>query len=130
VLIHDAARPFVEPALIEAVAAAARRHGAALPVLAVVDTVKRVRDGFVVETLDRSELAGAQTPQGFRAELLARACAAAEARGLTLTDECLALELAGQPVCAVPGSPRNRKITTPADLEWAEELLRREGATA
>ena len=130
VLIHDAARPFVEPGLIEAVAAAAREHGAALPVLAVVDTVKRVRDGFVVETLDRGELHGAQTPQGFRLGLLARACAAAEARGLTLTDECLAVELAGQRVRAVPGSARNRKITTPADLEWAEALLRREGAPA
>lgn len=130
VLIHDAARPFVEPSLIEAVAAAAREHGAALPVLDVVDTVKRVRQGFVVETLDRSELCGAQTPQGFRLELLTRACAAAEAQGLTLTDECLAVELAGGRVRAVPGSARNRKITTPADLEWAEALLRSESAPA
>ncbi len=130
VLIHDAARPFVEPALIEAVAAAAREHGAALPVLALVDTVKRVRDGRVLETLDRAELFGAQTPQGFRLGLLREALAAAAARGLTLTDECLAVELAGERVRAVPGSARNRKITTPTDLEWAEALLRREGATA
>ena len=123
VLIHDAARPFVEPALIESVAAAAREHGAALPVLALVDTVKRVRDGRVLETLDRDELFGAQTPQGFRLGLLRQALASAAARGLTLTDECLAVELAGQAVRAVPGSERNRKITTPADLEWARALL-------
>ncbi len=123
VLIHDAARPFVEPALIESVAAAAREHGAALPVLALVDTVKRVRDGRVLETLDRDELYGAQTPQGFRLGLLRQALASAAARGLTLTDECLAVELAGQAVRTVPGSERNRKITTPADLEWARALL-------
>lgn len=128
VLIHDAARPFVEPALIESVAAAAREHGAALPVLALVDTVKRVRDGRVLETLDRDELFGAQTPQGFRLGLLRQALAAAAARGLTLTDECLAVELDGQAVRAVPGSERNRKITTPADLEWARALLAGEAA--
>ena len=104
-------------------AAAAREHGAALPVLALVDTVKRVRDGRVLETLDRDELFGAQTPQGFRLGLLRQALAAAAARGLTLTDECLAVELEGQAVRAVPGSERNRKITTPADLEWARALL-------
>jgi 2-C-methyl-D-erythritol 4-phosphate cytidylyltransferase len=130
VLVHDAARPFVEPALIDAVAAAASEHGAALPVLPVVDTVKRVRDGFVAETLDRSELFGAQTPQGFRFQLLVRAYAAGEAEGLTLTDECMAVEHAGQRVRAVPGSARNRKLTTPADLEWAEALLRDERVRA
>ena len=66
VLVHDAARPFADVALVEAVARAAAEHGAALPVLAVVDTVKRVREGRVVETLDRAELGAAQTPQGFR----------------------------------------------------------------
>lgn len=130
VLVHDAARPFVEPALIDAVAAAARESGAALPVLALVDTVKRVKDGFVAETLDRSELYGAQTPQGFRFALLERACREAEGAGLLLTDECMAVERAGAPVRAVPGSARNRKITTPADLEWAEALLREEQLSA
>jgi len=130
VLVHDAARAFVEPALIDAVAAAARESGAALPVLALVDTVKRVRDGFVTETLDRSELFGAQTPQGFRFALLERACREADAQGLLLTDECMAVERTGSPVRAVPGSARNRKITTPADLQWAEALLREERLSA
>lgn len=124
VLVHDAARPFVEPALIDAVGAGARESGAALPVLPVADTLKRVQAGLVVATLDRAELFGAQTPQGFRIGLLRRALAAADAEGLALTDECMAVERAGQPVRAVPGSERNRKITTPADLEWAEALLR------
>ena len=79
VLVHDAARPFVERAVIEAVIAATREVGAALPVLPVVDTIKRVRDGRVLETLDRSELCGAQTPQGFRLGGLLRAYQAAEA---------------------------------------------------
>ena len=73
VLVHDAARPFADVATIEAVAQAAAEHGAALPVLPLVDTVKRVREGRVVETLDRSELGAAQTPQGFRLPLLVRA---------------------------------------------------------
>jgi 2-C-methyl-D-erythritol 4-phosphate cytidylyltransferase len=123
VLVHDAARPLVEPALVEAVVRAAWDQGAALPVLAVPDTVKAVRDGRVVATLDRSLLFAAQTPQGFRFELLARAYEAAERDGATLTDEAMAVERLGEPVAAVPGSPRNRKLTTPEDLAWAEALL-------
>jgi 2-C-methyl-D-erythritol 4-phosphate cytidylyltransferase len=130
VLVHDAARPFVEPDLIDAVARAAGQNGAALPVLGLVETVKRVRDGRVVETVDRGELAGAQTPQGFRFSLLARAYEAAARDRVTLTDEAMAVERLGETVVAVPGSPRNRKLTTPEDLAWAEELLRQEAATA
>lgn len=123
VLVHDAARPFADAALIDAVAAAAREHGAALPLLGVVDTIKRVRDGRVVETIDRSELGAAQTPQGFRFELLAGAYQAAMRDRLTLTDEAMAVERLGQPVAVVPGSPRNRKLTTSEDLAWAEGIL-------
>lgn len=124
VLVHDAARPLVEPALIDAVAAAARDKGAALPVLGLVDTVKRVRAGRVVETLDRAELGGAQTPQGFRFALLARAYEEAFRDRVTVTDESMAVERLGEPVIAIPGSARNRKLTTPEDLAWAEELVR------
>jgi 2-C-methyl-D-erythritol 4-phosphate cytidylyltransferase len=123
VLVHDAARPLVDAALIDAVAAAARAHGAALPTLPIVDTVKRVREGNVVETVDRSELGAAQTPQGFRYELLVRAYEAAFRDRVTLTDEAMAVERLGCRVASVPGSPRNRKITTREDLEWAEALL-------
>jgi 2-C-methyl-D-erythritol 4-phosphate cytidylyltransferase len=123
VLVHDAARPFVEAGLIDAVTAAAREHGAALPLLDVVDTLKRVRGGRVLETVDRAELAAAQTPQGFRFELLARAYEAAFRERVTLTDEAMAVERLGQPVAVVRGSARNRKLTTPDDLAWAEWVL-------
>jgi len=73
VLVHDAARPLVEVELIESVIRATIEHDAAIPVLGLVDTVKRLRDDRVVETLDRSELGAAQTPQGFRVALLRRA---------------------------------------------------------
>jgi len=123
VLVHDAARPLVEVSLVEAVARAAAEAGAALPVLPVVDTVKRLRDGFVVATLDREELGAAQTPQGFRLALLVEACEAARRDRVTVTDEAAAVERLGAPVRAVPGSPRNRKITTPEDLAWAEGVV-------
>jgi 2-C-methyl-D-erythritol 4-phosphate cytidylyltransferase len=123
VLVHDAARPLVEVALIEAVAREAAGAGAAVPVGPVVDTVKRVRDGLVVETLDRGELGAAQTPQGFRFPLLVEDYEAAFRDDLTVTDEAMAVERLGAPVRAVPGSPRNRKITTPEDLAWAEGVL-------
>lgn len=123
VLVHDAARPLVEVSLVEAVARAAAEAGAALPVLPLADTVKRVRDGLVVATLDREELGAAQTPQGFRLALLVEAYEAAFRDRVTVTDEAMAVERLGAPVRAIPGSPRNRKITTPEDLAWAEGVL-------
>ena len=126
--MHAAARPLVATALIEAVARAARESGAAIPVLELPDTIKRMRDGRVRETLDRSELAAAQTPQGFRFALLVRAYEAAFRDGVTLTDEAMAVERVGEAVVAVPGSARNRKITTPEDLAWAEVEVARSGS--
>lgn len=123
VLVHDAARPLVDVALVEAVAREAATSGAALPVLPVVDTVKRVSDGVVVETLDRESLGAAQTPQGFRLPILAAAYEAAFRDRVTLTDEAMAVERLGTPVRALPGSPHNRKITTAEDLAWAEGVL-------
>ncbi len=124
VLVHDAARPLVDVSLIEAVIAAAAEAGAALPALPLVDTVKRVRAGRVIETLDREELAAAQTPQGFRLDLLRTAYEAAFRERLTVTDEAMAVERLGHAVAVVPGSALNRKLTTPEDLAWAEERLR------
>jgi 2-C-methyl-D-erythritol 4-phosphate cytidylyltransferase len=123
VLVHDAARPLVEVALVEAVAREAAGAGAAVPLVPVVDTVKRVRDGRVLETLDREELGSAQTPQGFRFAVLAEAYEAAFRDGITVTDEAMAVERLGAPVSVVPGSARNRKITTREDLVWAEGVL-------
>jgi 2-C-methyl-D-erythritol 4-phosphate cytidylyltransferase / 2-C-methyl-D-erythritol 2,4-cyclodiphosphate synthase len=123
VLVHDAARPLVEVALVEAVIAAARRTGAAVPVLPVAETVKRVEAGRVRETVDRRDLGTAQTPQGFRYEVLRRAYDRAFADGVEVTDEAVAVERLGEAVEAVPGSPRNRKVTGPEDLAWAEWML-------
>jgi len=128
VLIHDAARPFVDAELILSVARAADEHGAALPVLPLVDTIKRVRNGDVVGTLDREELGAAQTPQGFRFDVLGRAYEEAFRDGVTLTDEAMAVERLGGRVVAVAGSSANVKLTTPADWAWAERaLLAQEG---
>jgi len=126
VLVHDAARPFVPPELVDAVVVAAREHGAALPVLPVVDTIKRVQGGRAVATVDRAELAAAQTPQGFRFSLLVRAYEQAFRDRVSLTDESMAVERLGRDVAIVPGSPDNRKITTQGDLAWAEAAARRE----
>ena len=123
VLVHDAARALIGTALIASVVRAAVETGAAIPVLPLVDTIKRVRDGLLQETLDRTELAAAQTPQGVQRALLEEALDRAARDGVTVTDEAMAVERLGRPVAAVTGSPRNIKITTPHDLRWAEMLL-------
>lgn len=121
VLVHDAARPFVLPSLVRTLVAAAASAGAAIPALPIVDTLKRRRDGFVVETVDRSELVRAQTPQAFRREVLEGALAA---RGdAAPTDDAAAVEAAGGSVALVDGDPLNLKVTTPDDLRLAEAIL-------
>jgi 2-C-methyl-D-erythritol 4-phosphate cytidylyltransferase/2-C-methyl-D-erythritol 2,4-cyclodiphosphate synthase len=124
VLIHDGARPLVSPALVSAVVAAAAQHGAALPVVPVTDTLKRVVDGRVGATVDRSELVAAQTPQGARASLFRRALAAFPADGAArFTDEAALLEACTIPVHPIPGDPLNLKVTVPADLARAEAIV-------
>jgi 2-C-methyl-D-erythritol 4-phosphate cytidylyltransferase / 2-C-methyl-D-erythritol 2,4-cyclodiphosphate synthase len=122
VLVHDAARPLT-PALVfdEVVAAVrARRHGV-VPALDVVDTIKRVGEhGRVLETVDRSELAAVQTPQGFPRHALDAAYAAATTE---FTDDAALVASAGLQVDVVPGDARAFKITIPADLRRAESLL-------
>lgn len=122
VLVHDAARPFPSHRLVRAVLAAARERGAAVPVVAIADTLKRAARGSIVGTVDRRELFGAQTPQGFRLADLAAARRAA-ASGTPPTDESQWFEAAGLPVAAVAGDPMNLKITHPADLALARALL-------
>jgi 2-C-methyl-D-erythritol 4-phosphate cytidylyltransferase/2-C-methyl-D-erythritol 2,4-cyclodiphosphate synthase len=101
----------------------ARAHGAAIPITPVVDTIKRVRDGRVGETIDRDSLGAAQTPQGFNRAALLGAYARAARAGVTLTDEAMAMERDSRPVAAVEGSARNFKITTRDDLDRARRLL-------
>ena len=127
VLIHDAARPLVEVSVIEAVAARAARCDAALAAAPVVATVKQVGpDGLVRRTPPREGLWLAQTPQGFRRDLILRAHRRARDEGFFGTDDALLVERLGEPVAVVEDSRENLKITTPADLAVAETLLRRQ----
>jgi 2-C-methyl-D-erythritol 4-phosphate cytidylyltransferase / 2-C-methyl-D-erythritol 2,4-cyclodiphosphate synthase len=118
VLIHDAARPFVSAALIDQTIDAAFEHGAAIAALQSRDTVKRVAGGVIRETIPRETIYLAQTPQGFRREVLAAAVAAGRA-GADGTDEAALAERAGYQVHVVDGDPGNVKITTADDLDAA-----------
>ncbi len=123
IAIHDAARPFVSRAVIEAAIAAAGQHGASIVAVPATDTVKRVHaDGWIEATPSREGLWLAQTPQVFAAELIRRAHAQA-ASATAATDDAALVERLGTRVYVVPGNPENRKITTPDDLRWAEWLL-------
>ena len=123
ILVHDGARPLVDAALISRVIAAAKVEGAAVPVLPLDDTVKEVREGHVVRTVDRTTLVRTQTPQGFQYGVLKQALDAARRDRFYGTDEAALAERAGIPVSVVEGDPRNIKITTPVDLNIAEGLL-------
>jgi 2-C-methyl-D-erythritol 4-phosphate cytidylyltransferase/2-C-methyl-D-erythritol 2,4-cyclodiphosphate synthase len=123
VLVHDGARPCASAALVRAVAVAAAEDGAATAAVPVEETVKAGRDGWVVRTLDRSELYRIQTPQGFHRPLLERAHLEAVRSGFHGTDDAALVERLGHPVRLVPGETSNLKVTVPADLEVAEALL-------
>ena len=124
IAVHDAARPLFSEATFHAVVAAAREIGAALPVVPVTDTIHRMSDdATIVETLDRSMLAAAQTPQCFRADVLRDVLVRAQLEGIERTDEAGLAACFGYTVKAVPGDPRNLKITVPEDLVIAESYL-------
>jgi len=118
VLVHDAVRPLIEPAVIRRVIEAVEKHGAAIVGLPAVDTIKQVErtaDGAIITaTIPREYIVQAQTPQGFRFGLLRRAFAEAEADGFIGTDEASIAERAGIPVYVVPGSAANLRIVETA----------------
>jgi 2-C-methyl-D-erythritol 4-phosphate cytidylyltransferase len=118
-LVHDAVRPFLTRALIDALIDAAERDGAAICGLPITETVKRVRDGLVEGTLDREGLWSVQTPQAFRAAVLREAHDKARRDAFVGTDEAMLVERLGHPVRMVPGSADNVKITTADDLRRA-----------
>jgi 2-C-methyl-D-erythritol 4-phosphate cytidylyltransferase len=134
ILVHDAVRPFVEPETINIVIEAAARHGAAIAGVGAVDTVKQVdrtAEGAVIRaTIPRAQIVLAQTPQGFRYGILRRAFDEAAADGFSGTDEASLVERSGHQVVVVMGSPRNIKITTPADMELAEFYMGSEESAA
>jgi 2-C-methyl-D-erythritol 4-phosphate cytidylyltransferase / 2-C-methyl-D-erythritol 2,4-cyclodiphosphate synthase len=121
VLIHDGARPFPDQALVDRVIEALANAPAAIPCLALRDTIKRAEDGIIRSTVDRSELWRAQTPQGFHFEAILAAHRAA--RGRELTDDSAVAEAAGLMSRLVAGDESNLKITTAEDLAAAERLL-------
>lgn len=128
VVVHDGARPLIDPGAISAAIAAARAGGAAGVAVPVKDTIKEVDvGGIIAATPDRSRLWAIQTPQVFAAGLLRQAYAAAAAAGVIATDDAALVERLGAKVIIVPGSYRNLKITTPEDLVMAEALLASEG---
>jgi len=128
VLVHDAVRPFVTEDIIQEVIEAAKKYGAAIAGLPAVDTVKQVErtaEGALVKaTIPRAGIVMAQTPQGFRYAVIKKAFDEASADGFMGTDESSLVERSGHDVAVVMGSPRNIKITTPADMELAEFYLK------
>jgi 2-C-methyl-D-erythritol 4-phosphate cytidylyltransferase len=127
VAVHDGVRPFVTPDEIDRVVAAARQSGAAVLTAPVADTIKRVQDGRIIETVPRAELRRALTPQCFRFAILERAydkLDELESTGLEITDDSLLVEPLGVEVITVEGSARNIKITNQADLDLAEAILK------
>jgi len=129
VVVHDAARPLVSVALIEAVLDALDHSVGAVAAVAESDTLKRATQEhsadrpFVTETVPRAGLWRAQTPQAFHAPTLRLAHARAAAEAYEATDDAVLLERAGERVALVPGDERNLKVTTPDDLALAERLL-------
>lgn len=128
VVVHDAARPLVSPALIDAAVIGLDSDTGLHALIAaapMTDTVKRLGgDGIVTETLDRSELVSVQTPQVFRAEILEKAIAAGDLA--SATDDASLVEAAGGAVGVIESPSGNIKVTVPGDLDLAALLLERE----
>lgn len=126
ILVHDAARPCASAALWRRVRDAAAAHGAAVPVVAVADCLKRIDDdGRVAATVDRQGIVQVQTPQGFRFQRLLEAHRLAE--GEEAADDAALVEALGDPVATVAGEPANLKVTTPDDVPVATALLEGRG---
>lgn len=127
VAVHDGARPFVMPDEIDRVILAAKTSGAAVLTAPVADTIKRVEGGRIIETLSRTQLRRALTPQCFSFSVLKEAYSALdalEAAGMEITDDSLLVERMGIEIISVEGSARNIKITNAEDLAVAEAMLK------
>ena len=123
VAIHDAARPLITPEIIERSIEEARRSGACIAAVPVIDTIKSASAGVVEDTVDRSNLYSVQTPQTFRTDLIRSAYQRAFADAFYATDDAALVERMGGKVTIVPGSYDNIKITTASDLELASAKL-------
>jgi len=123
VLIHDGVRPMVDHALLSRVIAATKEKGAAVPVIAIEDTLKAVDGDRVLRTVDREQLRRVQTPQGFSYAILKAALDQARKDNVPSTDEAALVERMGYEIVTVEGDPKNIKITTPDDIRVAEVYL-------
>ena len=127
VLVHDAVRPLIDAATIDRTIDAVLEYGAAIVGLPAIDTGKQVErtahGALISSTIPREYVVLAQTPQGFRCDLLRKAFAEAATDGFLGTDEASIMERAGHPVAVVLGSQSNLKITQPGDLALAEFYL-------
>jgi 2-C-methyl-D-erythritol 4-phosphate cytidylyltransferase len=131
VVVHDAARPLAGPELFERALDALEHAAGAVVAIPAADTLKRVSDDRVIETVEREGLWRAQTPQAFDAAVLRKAHELATEGSQGATDDAVLVERMGAHVAIVPGDERNIKITTPEDLAVAEAILaarRTEGA--
>jgi 2-C-methyl-D-erythritol 4-phosphate cytidylyltransferase len=125
VLVHDGARPFIQKDIIHEVTAAADRNGAAVVAVPVKDTIKKVQDKRIVETVERSSLWSVQTPQAFRMSVLLDAHHLAQHDDFLGTDEASLVERIPYDITIVEGSYDNIKLTTPEDLYFAEAIIRK-----
>ena len=123
IAIHDAARPCVENDLIERTVSAAARYRAVAPAIPVSSTLKKVKDGIVIETVSREGLYEVQTPQVFSAEIIKLALTKSRNKSIEITDDCMAVELLGIQVYITEGSRSNIKLTTSDDITIAEAIL-------
>lgn len=123
IAIHDAARPLVSDEIISETVSAAMEYGAAAPIVPLKDSIKRLRNDMILSDVSRSSLGAVQTPQIFHRSVIQSALERAVAENQTFTDDCAAVESAGQPIRATTGSYRNIKITTYEDVVLAEALL-------
>ncbi|MDQ0163546.1 2-C-methyl-D-erythritol 4-phosphate cytidylyltransferase [Bacillus alveayuensis] len=126
VLIHDGARPFIQQKIIHQLVERATISGACVIAVPVKDTIKRVNESEVVDTVDRSSLWAVQTPQAFRLSIVLKAHEAAEREGFIGTDDASLVERMGHKVSVIEGEYTNIKITTPEDLMFAKVILHSE----
>lgn len=123
VLVHDAARPFIDAEVISRLAEEAADSGAAIAGVRVKDTIKKAESGVITETVERENLWIIQTPQAFQYSLIQEAAAAASAAGFLGTDEAMLVERLGHPVKIIESNYENVKMTTPDDLIYGKAIL-------
>ena len=129
VLVHDAARPFIDSEVISRLAQEAAESGAAIAGVRVKDTIKKAEYGVITETVERENLWIIQTPQAFKYSLIKEAAKAASEAGFLGTDEAMLIERLGHPVKVIESNYENVKMTTPDDLIYGKAILesRRQG---